>query len=59
MLEPTKALTMKGAEVRLATRPRHLRVVMSATMMDSKSWNPLQNSGVSQEANEEEGGRRA
>ena len=59
MFEPMKALMMNGAEVSDETRPRHLRVVMSATMMDSKSWNPLQNSGVSQEANEEEGGRRA
>ena len=41
MLEPTKALMMKGAAVRLVTRPRHLRVVMSATMMDSRSCSPL------------------
>jgi hypothetical protein len=30
MLDPTKALMMNGIEMRAETRPRHLRVVMSA-----------------------------
>ena len=41
MLALTKALMMNGAEVRPETRPRHLRVVISATMTDVRSCNPL------------------
>ena len=41
MFAPTKALTMNGAEVRPFTSPRHLSVVMSATMTDVRSCRPL------------------
>ena len=36
------ALMMKGAEVSPETSPRHLRVVMSATMTDVSSCRPLE-----------------
>ncbi len=41
MFEPTKALMMKGVDIKAETSPRHLRVVMSAMMTWVRSWSPL------------------
>ena len=41
ILEPAKALMMYGIEISPDTRPRHLRVVISAMMIWVKSCKPV------------------